>query len=111
MGTLRDTMDDEAAQADDLREAMIAELREMTAIRSNQVDEAFRAVPRHLFAPGEPLERAYAVKTILQTKRDERGAAISMVSAPDIQAMMLNRPSSDPVCGFWRLDRAVTTRR
>ncbi|MGH3866811.1 MAG: methyltransferase, FxLD system [Pseudonocardiaceae bacterium] len=99
MSTLRNTnvsTADEATQADALREAMIADLREMRAIRSDRVDEAFRAVPRHLFAPGEPLERAYAVKTILQTKRDESGVAISMVSAPDIQAMMLEQAQLGP---------------
>lgn len=94
MSTLREvtvSTAEETARADALREAMIAELRELTAIRSDRVADAFRAVPRHLFAPGEPLERAYAAKTILQTKRDERGVPISMVSAPDIQAMMLEQ--------------------
>ncbi|MGH8885335.1 MAG: methyltransferase, FxLD system [Egibacteraceae bacterium] len=86
----------ETTQADALREAMVAELRELKAIRSDQIAEAFRAVPRHLFAPGEPLERAYAAKTILQTKRDERGVAVSMVSAPDIQAMMLEQAQLGP---------------
>ncbi|MGH4018514.1 MAG: methyltransferase, FxLD system [Pseudonocardiaceae bacterium] len=99
MSTLRDTnvsTADEATQVDALREAMIAELREMTAIHSDRVADAFRTVPRHLFAPGEPLESAYAAKTILQIKRDERGVAISMVSAPDIQAMMLERAQIGP---------------
>lgn len=60
MSTLRDTnvsTADEAAQAEELREAMIAELRELTAIRSDQVADAFRAVPRHLFAPGATLDQ------------------------------------------------------
>ncbi len=66
MSTLRDTnvsTADEAAQADALREAMIAELGELKAIRSDRVADAFRTVEtveRHLFAPGEPLEEAYA---------------------------------------------------
>jgi len=86
----------ETTQADALREAMIAELRELGVIRSDGVADAVATVPRHLFAPGEPLERAYAAKTILQTKRDERGVAISMVSAPDIQAMMLEQAQLGP---------------
>ena len=99
MSTLRDTnvgTADETARASALRVAMVAELRELGAIRSDRVADAIGAVLRHLFAPGEPLERAYAAKTILQTKRDERGVAISMVSAPDIQAMMLEQARIEP---------------
>ncbi|MGH3811562.1 MAG: methyltransferase domain-containing protein [Pseudonocardiaceae bacterium] len=99
MSTLRDTKvstADVATQADALRVAMVAELRELGVIRSDGVADAVATVPRHLFAPGEPLEKAYAVKTILQTKRDERGMAISMVSAPDIQAMMLEQAQLRP---------------
>ncbi|MGH3927321.1 MAG: methyltransferase, FxLD system, partial [Pseudonocardiaceae bacterium] len=72
MSTLRDTKvstADVATQADALRVAMVAELRELGVIRSDGVADAVATVPRHLFAPGEPLERAYAAKTILQTKR------------------------------------------
>jgi protein-L-isoaspartate(D-aspartate) O-methyltransferase len=83
-------------RADVLREAMIAELRELGAIRSDSVAAAVGTVPRHLFAPEEPLERAYVSKTILHTKRDERGVAVSMVSAPDIQAMMLEQAQLQP---------------
>lgn len=86
----------ETAQADALREAMIAELREMTAIRSDRVADAFRAVPRHLFAPGEPLESAYAANSTLVTKRDEHGAATSAVSAAHIQATMLEQAQLEP---------------
>lgn len=99
MSTLRDTnvsTDDEATRADGLREAMIAELREMTAIRSDQVADAFRTVPRHLFAPEEPLESAYAANSTLVTKRDEHGAATSAVSAAHIQATMLEQAQLGP---------------
>ena len=50
---------DETTQAEALCTAMVAKLREMKVIRSDRVADAFRAVPRHLFAPGEPLERAW----------------------------------------------------
>ncbi|MGH3911832.1 MAG: methyltransferase, FxLD system [Pseudonocardiaceae bacterium] len=99
MSTLRDTnvsTADQVTQADALRTAMLAELRQLGVIRSEEVADAVATVTRHLFAPGEPLERAYAAKTILQTKRDERGVAISMVSAPDIQAMMLEQAQLGP---------------
>ncbi len=98
MSTLRDTnvsAADEAAQADVLREAMIAELRELEAIRSDRVADAFRTVPRHLFAPGATLEESYAQDTV-RVKRDEHGIAISMVSAPRIQAMMLEQAGLHP---------------
>ncbi len=94
MSTLRDTnvsTADEAAQADALREAMIAELRELKAIRSDRVADAFRTVPRHLFAPGEPLERAYAADSAVVTKRGEHGAAVSAVSSAHMQATMLEQ--------------------
>jgi len=54
---------------------MIAELREMNAIRSDRVADASRIVPRHLFAPDEPLVRAYAANSTVVTKRDEHAAA------------------------------------
>ena len=41
-----------SAQADELREAMIAELRGMRVIRSDQVADAFRTVPRRRFRGG-----------------------------------------------------------
>ncbi len=94
MSSLRDTnvsTADEATQADALREAMIAELREMTAIRSDQVADAFRTVLRHLFAPGEPLETVYAANSTVVTKRDEHGAALGALSAAHIQATMLEQ--------------------
>ncbi len=79
-----------------LREAMIGELREMGAIRSDRVAEVFRAVPRHLFAPGAPLEAVYAATTSVVTKRDDYGVAISSVSAPELQAFMLEQAEIRP---------------
>lgn len=83
-------------RADALREKMVDELRGSGVIRSGPVAAAVGAVPRHLFAPDEPVEPAYTVKTILQTKRDERGVPISMISAVDIQAMMLEQAQLEP---------------
>jgi protein-L-isoaspartate(D-aspartate) O-methyltransferase len=75
---------------------MVSDLRGMGAITSEPVAAAVATVPRHLFAPQEPLERCYAAKTILQTKRDERGVPVSMVSAAHIQAMMLEQAQLAP---------------
>jgi protein-L-isoaspartate(D-aspartate) O-methyltransferase len=64
-------------------------------IVSPQVEAAFRAVPRHLFAPGADLEEAYA-DDIVVVKRDEYGTTISSVSAPNIQALMLEQAALRP---------------
>jgi protein-L-isoaspartate(D-aspartate) O-methyltransferase len=52
-------------------------------------------VPRHLFAPGIPLEEAYAPDRVV-TKRDENGVTVSSVSAPQIQAAMLEQAGLGP---------------
>ncbi|MGH3601443.1 MAG: methyltransferase, FxLD system, partial [Pseudonocardiaceae bacterium] len=78
---------------DELRDAMVDEIivdREWVGLVPREVEAALRTVPRHLFAPEVPLEEAYADRSIV-TKRTERGAAISSVSAPRIQAMMLGQ--------------------
>lgn len=86
----------EAAQVDALCESMVAELGELKAVRSGRVADAFRAVPRHLFAPGEPLEAVYAADSALVTKRDEHGSAVSLVSSAHIQATMLEQAQLGP---------------
>ena len=87
---------DETTHAEALREGMIAELREMGTIRSDRVAEAFRTVPRHLFAPGAPLAAVYAATTSVIIKRDDHGVAISSVSAPELQAFMLEQAAIRP---------------
>ncbi|MGH3754914.1 MAG: methyltransferase, FxLD system [Pseudonocardiaceae bacterium] len=78
--------------ADELRGAMVDEVivqREWVGDVPREVEAALRTVPRHLFAPGVALDKAYADRAIV-TKRNERGS-ISSVSAPSIQAMMLGQ--------------------
>jgi protein-L-isoaspartate(D-aspartate) O-methyltransferase len=65
-------------------------------VRCGRVEAAMRAVPRHLFAPELSLEDAYAPGKSLVTKRDEYGGALSSVSAPYIQAMMLEQAQIEP---------------
>ncbi|MFE2179061.1 methyltransferase, FxLD system [Streptomyces sp. NPDC059455] len=81
---------------DQLREQMIAKLRELKALRTDAVEQAFRAVPRHLFLPEVPLEKAYAAEYSLTTKRDEQGVSLSSVSAARIQAFMLEQADIRP---------------
>ena len=56
---------------------------------------AFLAVPRHLFTPGEPLHRAYA-NDIVVTRTDSAGMPTSSVSAPGMQAVMLEQAQVRP---------------
>ncbi|MGH3978763.1 MAG: hypothetical protein ACRDRZ_07150 [Pseudonocardiaceae bacterium] len=80
-----------AQEAEALREAMITELREMGAVRSDRVAEVFRAVPRHLFTPEVSLGAAYDPRDAVRVKRDEQGVTISTVSSPQLQSGMLEQ--------------------
>ncbi|WP_026454423.1 methyltransferase, FxLD system [Saccharomonospora iraqiensis] len=84
--------DDAAAR----REAMVRELQEWGDLRSGALTEAVRAVPRHLFAPEEPLENVYAANRALVTKRDGQGLATSSLSATHIQVTMLEQAQLEP---------------
>jgi protein-L-isoaspartate(D-aspartate) O-methyltransferase len=75
---------------------MVCELRELDAIRSEPVAAAFAAVPRHLFAPGEPLEAAYAAHGTPMVKRGPDGRALSVMSAAHLQAVMLEQAGIEP---------------
>ena len=59
-------------------------------LRSERVEGALRAVPRHLFVPGTPLDRAYANDVVL-IKKDPHDAPISAASQPSIVALMLEQ--------------------
>ncbi|MDT3395296.1 methyltransferase, FxLD system [Streptomyces sp. B1866] len=87
------TSDSERAAA--LRGKLADDLVAKGTIVSKEVEAAFRTVPRHLFAPEATLEAAYA-QAIVVTKRDEHGTTISSVSAPGIQAMMLEQAGLRP---------------
>ncbi|MFH8555922.1 methyltransferase, FxLD system [Streptomyces celluloflavus] len=85
----------DSASAAELRDRLVNELVAQHTIESKEVEEAFRKVPRHLFAPGAPLEKAYA-HAVVATKRDANGITISSVSAPEIQATMLEQAGLRP---------------
>ncbi|MEV4575046.1 methyltransferase, FxLD system [Nonomuraea jabiensis] len=72
------------------RADMVAELKDRGAIRSPEVAAAFAKVPREKFAPEAPsLAAAYSAMDTVVTKRDAGGKATSSVSAPWLQAEML----------------------
>ncbi|MEU9835904.1 methyltransferase, FxLD system [Streptosporangium sp. NPDC048047] len=72
-----------------LRVGMVAALKERGFIRSAEVEAAFAAVPRERFAPEAPLEAAYCAQDVVVTKRGPDGRATSSISAPWLQAEML----------------------
>lgn len=84
-----------ADSADELRDELVSKLLERDAIKSSGVEAAFRAVPRHLFLPEVPLAEAY-VNDAVVTVRNEHDTAVSSVSAPWIQAMMLEQSGLGP---------------
>lgn len=54
------------------------------------MEQAFRAVPRHLFLPGIEPRQAYADEAVV-TDRDVEGRPISSSSQPSIMALMLDQ--------------------
>lgn len=87
----------QAERADQLRAALVERLRDEGKIVSDAVDRAVRTVPREKFMPeGTPLEIAYAFDNSVITKRDDRGSALSSVSAAYIQARMLEQARLGP---------------
>jgi protein-L-isoaspartate(D-aspartate) O-methyltransferase len=87
-------MDAEAAGTDraaELRMRMVDDLVADGTIVSARVEAAMRKVPRELFAPGVGLDEVYHRYNGVVTKRDEDGNSISSVSAPQVQAHMLEQ--------------------
>jgi protein-L-isoaspartate(D-aspartate) O-methyltransferase len=67
---------------------MVERAKASGAIRSAEVEAAFRATPRHLFLPTTPLEKVYSGAVIV-TRTDEAGQPISSSSEVGIMAPML----------------------
>jgi protein-L-isoaspartate(D-aspartate) O-methyltransferase len=78
-----------------LRQKLADELMGMSLLQAAAVETAFRAVPRHLFVPGVPLEKAYT-NTWIGTKSTDGGGWISSSSSPDIMAIMLEQLVLEP---------------
>jgi protein-L-isoaspartate(D-aspartate) O-methyltransferase len=91
----RPTANPEHPRAAILREALADRLIAEGAVTTPRLSAALRVVPRHRFAPGLPLELAYANQVVF-VKRDRAGVPTSSVSAPDIQAIMLEQAGIEP---------------
>jgi protein-L-isoaspartate(D-aspartate) O-methyltransferase len=68
---------------------MVDTLREAGRVRSAAVEEAFRAVPRHLFLPGLAVAEAYADEAV--AVQFAEGVATSSASQPSMMAIMLEQ--------------------
>lgn len=79
-----------------LRASMVEQLRAQKELRTEAVIRAFATVPREAFAPEAALEKVYDRDDVVITKRAENGLALSSVSAPRIQAMMLEQADIRP---------------
>jgi protein-L-isoaspartate(D-aspartate) O-methyltransferase len=93
------TADD--AQPDELRAAMVdriaAQHEALGLVLPGDIRRALRTVPRHVFAEGNAdLEAVYADQKAIVTKRDERGLALSSLSAPWLQALMIGQAGVRP---------------
>ena len=73
-----------------LRKVMVDRLVDGGQIRSQQVAEAFKQVPRHLFVPGAEPVMAYADEAI-PVKQAADGRTLSSASQPAIMAIMLEQ--------------------
>ena len=73
--------------ADRARTRLVDGLRDCGRLCSPAVEEAFRAVPRHLFLPGVPIARAYTDEAVAVQAVD--GVTTSSASQPSMMAIML----------------------
>lgn len=73
-----------------LRQHLLEQVREQGAAVDPLVANALRTVPRHLFLPDLPPDKAYKDEPIV-TKRDADGHPISSSSQPTIMAIMLDQ--------------------
>lgn len=90
-------MSEDADQAARIRNALTDKLRTDGAITSRVVEEAFRVVPREKFVPADtPLEVAYNADNSVATKKDRNGVIISSISAPFLQAQMIEQARVTP---------------
>jgi protein-L-isoaspartate(D-aspartate) O-methyltransferase len=87
VGDHTDTSGNEAHQ---LRTRLVGGLRSRGVIRSEAVETAMLAVPRHRFVPEAPLRIAYA-DDVYVTKRNSDGEPVSSASQPAIVAEMLEQ--------------------
>ena len=102
------------ARADELRAAMVdriaAQHERLGLLLDADVRRALLTVPRHLFAEDDAdLEAAYKDQNAIVTKRNDRGLALSSLSAPWLQALMIRQAAVQPGHASWKSAAAATT--
>lgn len=88
------TEQDNPSNTPELHKKLIDKLKSDGAIKTACVEEAFRAIPRHLFLPGVAPEEVYRDEAI--PIKHEDGAAISSSSQPSLMAAMLEQLELQP---------------
>ncbi len=73
-----------------LAQNLVDALKKKGDLIDSTLEEAFLAVPRHLFLPDVPLEKVYADEAIA-TKREADGSVLSSSSQPSMMALMLRQ--------------------
>jgi len=71
------------------RQQLVDLLKQSACLSASTIEAAFRAVPRHLFLPGMPLDKVYADEAIPTKYQD--GLPISSSSQPAVMATMLEQ--------------------
>jgi protein-L-isoaspartate(D-aspartate) O-methyltransferase len=77
-----------------LRQLMVDQLKRSNMVFAPRVEAAFRAVPRHLFLPTIPPERAYQNEAIVTKQLD--GVSVSSSTQPSAMAIMLEQLELEP---------------
>jgi protein-L-isoaspartate(D-aspartate) O-methyltransferase len=91
----RRTSGNERSAALDLHQGLVDRLKSEGHLGTPALEAAFRAVPRHLFVPGVPLEDAYSDRAI-PIYSAEDGQWLSTSSQPFIMANMLEQLDLKP---------------
>ncbi|MFB7299184.1 methyltransferase, FxLD system [Streptomyces rubiginosohelvolus] len=90
-----DTLTAPEADAEQLRHALVDQIKADGHARTPAVEAALRTVPRHLFVPDTTLADAYANSPV-NVKYDPEGTSISCASQPAVVALMLDQLEAQP---------------
>ncbi|MEV0891672.1 hypothetical protein [Promicromonospora sp. NPDC050262] len=97
IGADRPELGPEPAGPDQWREQMILQLLEEGVLVDPAIEDAFRAVPREVFAPADVDPRqVYEVHDVVRTRFAADGTALSSLSAPYMQAGNLRQARVEP---------------
>lgn len=90
-----DTLTTPDPTAEQLRNALVDQIRQEGHAANPAAETALRTVPRHLFVPDASLQEAYANQPV-HVKYDTDGTSISCASQPGVVALMLDQLDAQP---------------